>query len=107
MKAILGALAALAISAGPSLAADGADVYNKKCKMCHDMPGSGKTKVGPDIKGTTMTLEQFTKQVSEGSEWVGRTAPRMAGFEKKKMPPVKGLSADEIKAVYEFSKATH
>jgi cytochrome c6 len=35
------ALAAFAVFAGPAWAADGAAVYEKKCKSCHSIGGAG------------------------------------------------------------------
>jgi len=105
MKQLLVALMAVAVFAGPSFAAGGEDIYNKKCKMCHDVPNSGKNKVGPDIGPSKMTLEQFTSQINLGSEFPGRSGDRLPGFEKKKMPKVAGLSPDDIKAIFDYVHA--
>ncbi|WP_334161149.1 c-type cytochrome [Phenylobacterium sp.] len=40
------AVAALALAAGPALAADGEQLFNMQCKMCH-----GGTPMGPSLTG--------------------------------------------------------
>ncbi|MBI4667084.1 MAG: cytochrome c [Nitrospinae bacterium] len=97
------AVSVLMVSAGSSFADSGADIFTKKCKTCHDTPGSGKTKLGPDLATSKMTEDQFVKQVMNGSEWAGRPA-KMAGFEMKKMMPIKGITDADVKAVYKFAK---
>ena len=42
------ALAAFAVFAGPAWAADGAAIYEKKCKSCHSIDGA--TSQGPTFK---------------------------------------------------------
>ncbi len=70
----------------------------KKCKACHKMPGNGGKK-GPDLLGSTMNLDEFTKTVKLGSSWEGR-AERTGKYSEKKMRPVKKISDEDIEAIY-------
>lgn len=100
LKTVMAALASLALLASPALAG-GAPAKYKKCKICHGDVGADKGKVGPDLVKTNYTLEQFTNQVKNGSKWDGKPG-KQAGYEKKKMPKQKGLSDDDIKAIYDY-----
>ncbi len=83
----------LAISiASPAFAADGAATYKAKCASCHGPEGQGK--VGPAVKGLSLTAEQITDLLVKGDE--AKKAPH-----KKAMS---ALSADDAKAVAEFVK---
>jgi len=76
----------------PAFAADGAATFKAKCAACHGPEGQGK--VGPALKGTTLTAEQITDLLTKGND-------------AKKVPhkkPIAGLSADDIKAVADFVK---
>lgn len=76
----------------PAFAADGAAIYKTKCAMCHGAEGQGK--VGPALKGTSLSADQITEMLTKGNE-------------AKKPPhkkPVSGLSADDAKAVADFVK---
>jgi mono/diheme cytochrome c family protein len=76
----------------PAVAADGAAIYKTKCAMCHGVEGQGK--IGPALKGTSLTAEQITEVLTKGNE-------------AKKPPhkkPVAGLSTDDAKAVADFVK---
>ncbi len=66
------------------------------------MPGDGG-KLGPDLKTSKYTLEQFQMQVKNGSKWDGRP-PKQEKFAKKKMKPVKKVTEDDVKAIYDFVK---
>ncbi len=83
----------LAISlATPAFAADGAATYKAKCAACHGPEGQGK--VGPAVKGTTLTADQITDLLTKGAD--AKKAPH-----KK---PVAGVTADDAKAVAEYVK---
>ncbi len=83
----------LAISiASPAFAADGAATYKAKCASCHGPEGQGK--VGPAVKGLSLTTEQITDLLVKGDE--AKKAPH-----KKAMSAV---SADDAKAVAEYVK---
>ncbi len=83
----------LAISiASPAFAADGAATYKAKCASCHGPEGQGK--VGPAVKGLSLTTEQITDLLVKGDE--AKKAPH-----KKAMS---ALSADDAKAVAEYVK---
>ena len=83
----------LAISiASPAFAADGAATYKAKCASCHGPEGQGK--VGPAVKGLSLTSEQITDLLAKGDE--AKKAPH-----KKAMS---ALSADDAKAVAEYVK---
>jgi len=76
----------------PALAQDGGSVYKAKCAACHGPEGQGK--VGPALKGTTLSEDQISGLLAKGDD--------------AKKPPHKksmnGLSADDAKAVAAFVK---
>ncbi|HEV2715860.1 MAG TPA: cytochrome c [Terriglobales bacterium] len=76
----------------PALAQDGAATYKTKCAGCHGAEGQGK--VGPALKGTSLTDAQITDLLTKGDA-------------AKKAPHKKALSsltADDAKAVATFVK---
>ncbi len=77
----------------PSFAADGAAFYKTKCAACHGPEGQGK--VGPALKGTSLSADQIVALLSTGDD--------------SKKPPHKkalsGVSADDAKAVADFVKS--
>jgi len=77
----------------PAFAADGAATYKTKCAACHGPEGQGK--VGPALKGTTLTADQIADLLTKGND--------------AKKPPhkkaVSGLSADDAKGVADFVKS--
>src|SRR5690348_7661753 len=90
---ILFVIFTLAISiASPAFAADGAATYKAKCAACHGPEGQGK--VGPAVKGATLSAEQITDLLVKGDE--AKKAPH-----KKAMA---SLSPDDAKAVAEYVK---
>lgn len=90
---VLFVICALAISiAIPAFAADAAATYKAKCAACHGPEGQGK--VGPAVKGTTLTADQITDLLAKGSD-------------AKKVPhkkAVAGVSAEDAKAVADYVK---
>jgi mono/diheme cytochrome c family protein len=76
----------------PAFAQDGGATYKAKCAACHGPEGQGK--VGPALKGTSLTADQITDLLTKGND--------------AKKPPhkkaVAGLSADDAKAVAAFVK---
>lgn len=76
----------------PAFAADGAATFKAKCAGCHGAEGQGK--VGPALKGTSLTADQITDLLTKGND--------------AKKPPHKkalaGVSADDAKAVADFVK---
>jgi mono/diheme cytochrome c family protein len=88
-------LLAFAMSASlalPAFAADGAATYKAKCAMCHGPEGQGK--VGPALKGTTLTGDQISDLLTKGDD--AKKAPHKKA--------VASLSADDAKAVADFVK---
>src|SRR5579862_8591692 len=84
---------ALSISiALPAFAADGAPTYKAKCSACHGPEGQGK--VGPAVKGTSLSADQITDLLTKGED--AKKAPHKKA--------VSGLSADDAKAVAEYVK---
>jgi len=83
----------LAISVAlPAFAADGAATYKAKCAACHGPEGQGK--VGPAVKGATLSADQITDLLVKGND-------------AKKVPhkkAVTGVSADDAKAVADYVK---
>ncbi len=76
----------------PAFAQDGAATYKTKCAACHGPEGQGK--VGPALKGSSLTADQITDLLTKGND--------------AKKPPhkkaVSGVSADDAKAVAAFVK---
>lgn len=75
-----------------TFAQDGGAVYKMKCAACHGAEGQGK--IGPALKGTSLTQDQIVAVLTKGDE-------------AKKPPhkkPVNGLSADDAKAVATYVK---
>lgn len=76
----------------PAFSQDGGATYKAKCAACHGPEGQGK--IGPALKGTSLTADQITDLLSKGND--------------AKKPPHKkamaGLSADDAKAVAAFVK---
>jgi mono/diheme cytochrome c family protein len=90
---VLFVILATAVSvAKPAFAQDGAATYKAKCAGCHGPEGQGK--VGPALKGTSLTADQITELLTKGND--------------AKKPPHKkalsGVSADDAKAVADFVK---
>jgi len=75
-----------------ALAQDGAGVYKAKCAACHGAEGQGK--IGPALKGTSLSEDQIVAVLTKGDD--------------AKKPPHKkamnGLSADDAKAVAAYVK---
>ena len=89
-------LLVIALSASlalPAFAQDGAATYKAKCAGCHGPEGQGK--VGPALKGTTLTDAQIADLLTKGDD--AKKAPH-----KKALA---GLSADDAKAVATFVKS--
>ena len=74
------------------LAQDGAATYKAKCSGCHGAEGQGK--VGPALKGTSMSSDDIVALLSKGND-------------AKKVPHKKamsGLSDADAKAVADYVK---
>lgn len=77
----------------PAFGQDGAAIFKTKCAACHGPEGQGK--IGPALKGTSVTANQIVDMLTKGNE-------------AKKVPhkkPLSGLSADDAKAVAAFVKS--
>ena len=77
----------------PASATDGAATFKAKCAACHGPEGQGK--IGPALKGTSVTADQIVDMLTKGND-------------SKKPPhkkPLSGLSADDAKAVADFVKS--
>jgi mono/diheme cytochrome c family protein len=84
----------LALSlAAPAFAADGAATYKAKCAACHGPEGQGK--VGPAVKGTSLTADQITDLLTKGED--AKKAPH-----KKALA---GVTPDDAKAVADYVKS--
>lgn len=92
-------VAALAVAvsvafAAPALAEEGKALFARKCAACHGPDGKGKTPMGQklgakDLSGTKDSEADIARYVETG---------------KGKMPPVKGMTKDEVQAVAKFVK---
>ncbi|HEX8812096.1 MAG TPA: cytochrome c, partial [Terracidiphilus sp.] len=66
---LLVVLIVIALSASvalPAFAQDGAATYKAKCAGCHGPEGQGK--VGPALKGTSLTDAQITDLLTKGDD---------------------------------------
>jgi len=89
---ILILVAALCVSLAVPAFADGTATFKTKCANCHGPEGQGK--VGPAVKGTSLTADQIADLLTKGND--AKKPPH-----KKAMATV---SADDAKAVAEFVK---
>ena len=91
---VLTLLVALALSlSSTAFAADGAALFKAKCGICHGADGQGK--VGPALKGTSLSADEIVAMLTKGND-------------AKKPPhkkPIAGLSEEEIKAVADHVKS--
>ncbi len=85
-------IALAASMALPAFAQDGAATYKAKCAGCHGPEGQGK--VGPALKGTSLTGDQITDLLTKGND--AKKAPHKKALSS--------LSADDAKAVAAFVK---
>lgn len=76
----------------PAFAADGAAVYKAKCAACHGAEGQGK--IGPAVKGLSLSAEQITDLLTKGDE--AKKAPHKKA--------ISGVAGDDAKAVAEYIK---
>jgi mono/diheme cytochrome c family protein len=76
----------------PAFAADGAATYKAKCAVCHGPEGQGK--VGPALKGTSLSSDDIVALLTNGND--AKKAPHKKG--------ISGVSADDAKAAAEFVK---
>ena len=86
---VIGLAASLA---SPVFAEDGAAIYKAKCAGCHGPEGQGK--VGPALKGSSMSADDIAGLLTKGND-------------AKKPPhkkPMSSLSAEDAKAVADFVK---
>jgi cytochrome c len=94
MKRFITALAVVAMMSGMALAAeDGAAIYKAKCAGCHGAAGEGK--VGPALKGTSLSTDQIADALLKGAP--GNKAPHGK--------PMAGLTADQASAVAAYVKS--
>lgn len=83
----------LAVSiAVPAFAADGAGTYKAKCAACHGPEGQGK--VGPAVKGSSLSADQITDLLVKGED--AKKAPHKKA--------IAGVSADDAKAIADYIK---
>jgi len=84
---------ALAVSVSlPAFAQDGAATYKAKCAGCHGPEGQGK--VGPALKGSSLTEAQIADLLIKGND--AKKAPHKKALSS--------LSADDAKAVATYVK---
>ena len=93
-KAVFLVLVTTGLLVAVSAAQDtGADIFKKKCAVCHGADGGGK--IGPNLKTTKLGEDDIVALLSKGDD-------------ARKMPhkkPISGLSDDQIKAVAHYVKS--
>lgn len=77
----------------PAFAADGAATYKAKCAACHGPEGQGK--IGPALKGVSLTPDQITDLLTKGND--AKKAPH-----KKE---ISGVTPEDAKAVADYIKS--
>jgi len=94
MKRILGGVAVLVVLSQAAWAADGAAVYEKKCKMCHSVGGVGgpMAKNGGPLDGVGSKGEAYIKEYTKDPK---------AKKPDAKMPK-QNLSDEELNAVVPY-----
>ncbi len=94
MKRFITGLAVVAMMSGMALAAeDGAAIYKAKCAMCHGAAGEGK--VGPALKGTSLSAAEIADALLKGAP--GKKAPHGKAMA--------GVTADQAAAVAAYVKS--
>jgi len=91
-RSIISAILVCAVFTGVVLAQDGGALFKAKCAGCHGAEGQGK--IGPALKGTSLTADQIADLLTKGND-------------AKKPPhkkPLASLSADDAKSVAAFVK---
>jgi len=76
----------------PAFAADGAATYKAKCSSCHGPEGQGK--IGPAVKGVSLTDDQISDLLTKGND--AKKAPHKKA--------ISGLTPEDAKAVAEYIK---
>ena len=103
--AVVAAGSMLALSAGVVFAGETAELWNKKCAICHGKDGKGDTKIGrkKGVKDLTdpavrakFDRDRMIKHTTEGIPDEDGDGFRMKGFAEK-------LSADEIAALVDYA----
>jgi mono/diheme cytochrome c family protein len=93
MKRFIAGVAVFAFITGMAFAAeDGAAIYKAKCAACHGASGEGK--MGPALKGTSLSADQIAETLASGAP--GKKAPHGK--------PMAGLTADQQSAVAAYVK---
>lgn len=77
----------------PAFAADGAATYKSKCAACHGPEGQGK--IGPALKGTSLSADQITDLLTKGDD--AKKAPHKKA--------ISGVAGDDAKAVADYIKS--
>ncbi len=78
---ILMALAALGLLSSPAMASDvpdAANLFNKKCKMCHAMD---KKKVGPAVNGMNVDATVLRDTITQGRKTMPEFGHRLSAEE--------------------------
>ena len=86
-------IAILSMSCLAWAADDGAAIYKSKCAVCHGPDGAGK--VGPAVKGTSLSEAQIADFLTKGA--AGKKAPHTKG--------ISGLTPEQANAVATYVKS--
>jgi len=76
----------------PAFAQDGGATYKAKCAACHGADGAGK--IGPALKGTSLSVDQIVDLLTKGND--AKKAPHKKG--------ISGLSPEDAKGVADYVK---
>lgn len=104
LTAILIATGVMALGAGTLQAADGADVYNKRCASCHGKDGKGQTTMGKKFNAKDYTTAAAWEGLTDEKAFKS-TKEGMTVDGKEVMKPFDGkITDEEIKAAIEHMK---
>jgi mono/diheme cytochrome c family protein len=79
-----------------------AEIWERRCTVCHGTDGRGKTKKGRQLKSPDMTRPKWQAHLSD--EKIAQAIAN--GVPKRKMPAFKDkLSKEEIQALVPFIRA--
>ena|SRR5215469_6077472 len=80
------------VASDASWAKDAAHTYKSKCSHCHGAAGEGK--MGPALKGTSLTADDIAKLLTTGDS--GKKAPHSK--------PFSGATPEKAKALADYIK---
>lgn len=97
-------LAALAISASSTFAADVKGLYEKECTKCHGDDGKGQTKMGKKLGAKDYSDPKVVAEMKDDAAFKAIKDGLKDKEDKTLMKPLEGASDADIKALVEYMK---